>query len=155
MLLIMCHCGGNRYAIDSRHVCEVLPRVHLHRLGGLPPWLAGMLIYRGRATPVMDLRELTEGGPCVNRLGGRIVVLRIDLRGSQRSFGLLVESVDIQEIHKEPERAGDAPVGPSELGTLHLDEQGLFHLVATARLVSQDREAILFGAEEKGLACPP
>ena len=33
MLLIMCHAGANRYAIDSRHVSEVLPRVDLHPSG--------------------------------------------------------------------------------------------------------------------------
>ena len=98
MLLIMCHAGANRYAIDSRHVSEVLPRVNLQRLTGSPPWLAGLLIYRGTATPVMDLAQLTEGLPCPNRLSSRIVVLQTELEGISRRFGVLAEQVGLREV---------------------------------------------------------
>lgn len=149
MLLIMCHCRANRCAIDSRHVNEVLPRVNLHRLSGSPPWLAGMLICRGIATPVMDLSQLVEGTPCPNRLSSRIVVLRIELGGSFRQFGILAESVDLREVHDEPEGAGRQSDGPAALGTLRLDQEGVFQLVDMPRLVSADRQALLFPTATK------
>jgi chemotaxis-related protein WspB len=149
MLLIMCHCGANRYAIDSRHVSEVLPRVHLHRFSGSPPWIAGMLICRGSATPVLDLGQLTEGTPCPDRLSSRIVVVQMELEGGFRQFGVLAESVGLREMHDEPGPSGGEATGQAALGTLHLDEQGVFQLVEIPRLVSEDRQAILFTAGEK------
>lgn len=155
MLLIMCHCGTNRYAIPSRHVSEVLPRVHLDRLSGSPPWFAGMLICRGGATPVMDLSQLIENRPCANRLSSRIVVVQAELRGSVRQLGILVENVGVREVHRQHDASGGEVDGPAAVGTLHLDEQGVFQLVDISRLVSEDRQAFLFPAREKELQCPP
>lgn len=149
MLLIMCHSNSNRYAVDSRHVSEVLPRVHLHRLSGSPPWLAGMLIHRAKATPVMDLAQLTEGTCSPDRLSSRIVVLEMELCGSLRQLGVLVERVDLRETSREPEEAGGTADGPAALGRLLLDEQGVFQLVDPLRLVPKDRQAILFPSLEE------
>ncbi len=149
MLLIMCHCGVHRYAIDSRHVSEVLPRVRLHAASGAPAWFAGMLVCRGMAIPVMDLAQVTDGRSCGDRLSGRIVVLRIEVRGSFRQFGLLVESVDLREVHDGSGMiAGDSD-RPTTWGTLHLDEQGVFQLVDIQRLVSENRQAFLFPPEQE------
>jgi chemotaxis-related protein WspB len=145
----MCNCSANRYAIDSRHVSEVLPRVNLHRLAGSPPWLAGVLIYRGRATPVMDLMQLTEGTPCPNRLSSRIVVLKIELGGSFRQLGVLAERVGLREIREEPGESGGETEGPAALGKLRLDEHGVFQVIDFSRLVSDDRQAVLFPSAEE------
>jgi len=150
MLLIMCHAGANRYAIDSRHVNEVLPRANLSRLSGSPAWLAGMLLRRGSATPVVDLSQLTEGRPCPGRLSSRIVILQMELGGRYRQFGVLVERVGLREIQEGPRGSGREVDAPAALGTLHLDEQGLFQLIDIPRLVSGDRQAILFSTAEKG-----
>jgi chemotaxis-related protein WspB len=140
MLLITCRAGANRYAIDSRHVVEVLPRAGVHRLAGSPPWFAGVLIYRGTATPVLDFTQLAEGRRCPNRLSSRIIVLQIELGGSLRRFGSMAEHVGLREIHDDPGQAG-APTG---LGRLCLDEQGVFQLLDMRRLVSEDRQEVLF-----------
>ena len=149
MLLVMCHAGSNRYAIDSRYTSEVLPRVNLHRLAGSPPWFAGLLIYRGTTTPVMDLTQLTEGVPCPNRLSSRIVVLQAELRGIFRRFGVLAEHVGLREMRADPGESGGETGGPAALGKQCLDEQGVYELVDVSRLVSGDRQAILFPAAEK------
>jgi chemotaxis-related protein WspB len=149
MLLIMCHASANRYAIDSRHVSEVLPRVNLHRLTGSPPWLAGVLVYRGAATPVMDLAQLAEGRDCLNRLSSRIVVLQTELGGISRRFGVLAERVGLREAHAAPGEAGSDTGGPTTLGKLRLDEEGVFQLIDIRRLVSEGRQEVLFPAAEK------
>lgn len=149
MLLIMCHAGANRYAIDSRHVSEVLPQVNLHRLAGSPPWLAGLLIYRGAATPVVDFTQLTEGKPCPNRLSSRIVILRTELEGLPRRFGVLAEHVGLREVGDAPAEAGDETAGGPGWGKVLLDDQGVFQLIDIVRLVSQDRQAILSSAAER------
>jgi chemotaxis-related protein WspB len=149
MLLITCQAGANRYAIESRHVSEVLPRLNLHRLNGSPPWLAGLLIYRGTAIPVVDLTQLTEGSPCPNRLSSRIVVVRAELAGLPRRFGVLAEHIGLCEVGDAPVEVGDQPAGETGLGKVLLDEQGVFQLIDIARLVSPDRQAFLFSAAER------
>lgn len=149
MLLITCHSSTNRYAIDARHVSEVLPRANLHRLTGSPPWLAGVLIYRGRATPVVDLTQLTEGSPCPNRLSSRIVMLQTELGGSSRRFGILAERVGLREIRDEPAEARAETGGAAALGSLRLDQQGVFQLIDIGRLVPADRQAVLFPPAER------
>jgi chemotaxis-related protein WspB len=149
MLLIMCHCCANRYAIDSRHVSEVLPRANLHRLADSPPWLAGMLIYRGRTIPVVDLTQLTEGMPCPRRLSSRIVVLQTELGGSPRRFGILAERVGLREIRQQPGESGGEADETAAEGRLRLDEEGVYQLLDIPRLVSEDRRAVLFPAATK------
>jgi chemotaxis-related protein WspB len=149
MLLIMCQASATRYAIDSRHVREVLPRVHLHRLAGSPPWFAGVLICRAAAIPVMDLTELTEGKPCPPRLSSRIVILQTGLEGVPRQFGVLAEHVSLCEIGADLGELGGGTAGPTALGNLHLDEQGVFELIDIPRLVPGDRLAVLFPGAER------
>jgi chemotaxis-related protein WspB len=145
MLLVVCHCGASRYAVEARHVAEVLPRADLARLPGAAAWLAGMLVCRGKATPVVDLVELAAGTPCPNRLSSRIVVLETELRGVERRFGLLAERVGLREMYED---ADTADAGPSDWGALRLDDEGLFQLVDPARLITAQRQAVLFPAME-------
>jgi chemotaxis-related protein WspB len=149
MLLIRCHAGADRYAVESGHVSEVLPQVNLQRPGGSPFWLAGLLIRRGTATPVMDLTRLTCGSPCPNRLSSRIIVLQTELDGVDRRFGLLAENVGLCEIRKEAEESVCRSAGPTALGSLRLDAQGVFQLLDPRLLACQDRRAILFPAAEE------
>jgi chemotaxis-related protein WspB len=147
MLLIMCHCGANRYAIDSRHVGEVLPRVNLQRLSGSPPWLAGLLICRGNALPVMDLSQLTESRPCPDRLSSRIVVLRLQLEGVPQHLGVLVEGASLCETDDQSDKDGRQPARAA-WGALRIDDLGAFQLLDIPRLLSEDRQAILFPADK-------
>jgi chemotaxis-related protein WspB len=150
MLLIMCRANLNRYAIDSRHVSEVLPRVALHPLTHSAPWLAGLLIHRGLTTPVVDLVQLAADRPCANRLSSRIVVLQTELHGIVRRIGVLAEQVGICECEDLTEQSDARTTGSTALGTLFLDEQGGFELLDISRLFSDDRQAFLFPAAERG-----
>lgn len=150
MLLIMCQCGANRYAVDSRHVSEVLPHVNLHPLGGAPAWLAGMAVSRGAAIGVIDLCQLAEGRPCADRLNSRIILMQADIAGSLRKFGLLAENVGLREVPGRPAENGEAG-GPAAMGTLCLDEEGVFQLVDISRLLPSDRQHWLFA--DSGRTC--
>ncbi|MHB8900002.1 MAG: chemotaxis protein CheW [Thermoguttaceae bacterium] len=150
MLLIMWNAGGNRYAIDSRHVSEVLPRVNLQPLAGSPSWLAGMLIFRGQAAPVMDLARLTGGAPCPNRFSTRILVLQLEQDATVRQFGVLAEEVNLREVRGDDRPLGEAAAGPANFGSLALDEQGVYQLVDVRLLASGDRQAILFPPAQRG-----
>jgi chemotaxis-related protein WspB len=149
MLLIMCHAGTDRFAIEARHVQELLPQARLQRLGGSPSWLAGLLVYRGTAMPVMDLTQLVHGRPCPNRLSTRIIVLQAELEGRDRRFGVLAENVQLCESHDEPRESRSDLGEPTSLGSLRLDSQGVFQLLDPTLLVGKERRAILYPAVDE------
>ena len=150
MLLLMCQVGSNRYAIDSCNVREVLPRVNLHRLSGDAPWLAGLLIHRGAAIPVLDLTQLTERTACPNRLSCRILIVEADRAGTPRIVGLLVEQVGLSETQFAPKDEAGEAAGSTALGRLCLDDQGIFQLIDMSLLIPESRQAVLFPATVKG-----
>ena len=146
MLLITCQAGLHRYAFDSRHVSEVLPRVALHPIHGAPAWVAGLLIHHGAVTPVVDLSRLAAGDPCSNRFSSRIVVVQAGSGEVPRSLGVLAEQVGLREVREDLlEPVGEAP-GNAALGKLFLDDTGVFQLIEIPRLASEERQAVLFPA---------
>ncbi|MGA2059092.1 MAG: chemotaxis protein CheW [Thermoguttaceae bacterium] len=144
MLLIMCHAGANRFAFESRDVLEVLPRVNLHRLPDSPPWLAGLMIFRGAPIPVIDLTQLMQSAPCPNRLSSRIAVVEIALKLSLQRFGVLAEQMGLNEFNADQKHSGAETGGRTAMGKLCLDEQGVFQIIDPTSLVREDRLAILF-----------
>jgi chemotaxis-related protein WspB len=143
-MLIMCHAGTNRYAFQSQDVLEVLPHVNLHRLADSPAWLAGLLIFRGTAIPVIDLVQFTQSGPCPNRLSSRIAIIHITVEGITQRFGVLAEQMDLHEFNAGDTKSGAESGEKTSLGILYLDEQGVFQIINPARLLSEERLSILF-----------
>ena len=50
--------GGARYAVPMADVAEVVPVPRVTRVPGTPTWLAGVVNWRGRVLPVVDLRPI-------------------------------------------------------------------------------------------------
>jgi chemotaxis-related protein WspB len=75
MLLLTFTAGANRYAVDVARVVELLPRVELRAVPHAPGFLAGLLEYRGKVVPVIDLGLLLGAGPCADRLSTRIILV--------------------------------------------------------------------------------
>jgi chemotaxis signal transduction protein len=70
--------GGARYAVDMAAVAEVVPVPGITRLPGVPPWLAGVVNWRGRVLPVVDLRPLAGADQAPLPSSARLVVLAHD-----------------------------------------------------------------------------
>jgi purine-binding chemotaxis protein CheW len=59
------HLGGERYAVETRYVTEVMPLEILTPLPCTPPFVAGIVNVRGRIVMVLDLKKffgLPDGG---------------------------------------------------------------------------------------------
>jgi chemotaxis-related protein WspB len=149
MLLIACQAGADRYAVESHHVTEVVPRAHLQHPKGLSPRLAGVMVYRGSTMPVIDLTQITHGVPCPNRLSSRIIVLHAEVEEADSRLGLLAENVRLREmdaaLKENVRRCGER----TALGRLCFDEQGVFQLlnarqlfgeITTETLASEERQ---------------
>jgi chemotaxis-related protein WspB len=97
MLFLVFEAADCRLALPATDVAEVVPRVRLQALPGLPPAVAGLLNHAGRLVPVVDLESLLQGGRAPDRLSTRIVLARIDGTHADASIplvGLIAARVD-------------------------------------------------------------
>jgi purine-binding chemotaxis protein CheW len=82
--------AGERYAVESFHVMQVLALVDLTRVPGAPAHLLGVTNLRGQVLPVFDLRVLLGiSQPGLNDMS-RLLVLGHD----EAELGILADSVD-------------------------------------------------------------
>ena len=93
MLALMLHAGPLRFALPARAVVHVVPRQPLQPVACAPDGVIGLLRFRRRLTPVVDLAELVLGRPAAALRSSRIVVLGVETPTGPRWFGLLAERV--------------------------------------------------------------
>jgi chemotaxis-related protein WspB len=138
MLCLMFHLGDNRYAVAARDVVEVLPYAPLDRWPGMPACAAGMLVYRGQPTAVIDLMRLAHGVPGPLLWNTRIIMVGrpVDSSLPERAsehLGLLVNRLSTCQL---PDAAGPSAAGQqAEWGWLEHDEHGLYQRIDLARLL--------------------
>lgn len=101
MIALVFQIGSERFALDVCRIREVVPRVPLQALSGVPPNIAGAFIYRGQVVPVLDLHRLVGAGACPLHLSSRIILIQ-QPGNPGRLLGLLASQVaDLQELHPE------------------------------------------------------
>ena len=85
MQLLILTAGDQSYAIEAHCVVEVLPMVPVRSVPRLPPYVLGMISYRGRLIPVIDLaRRLTEEF-AKRRLSTRVIVVEFTRRANHET----------------------------------------------------------------------
>jgi chemotaxis-related protein WspB len=140
MLLLVFRVARDEYAVEAGRVVEVVPRVALRTLPHAPEALAGMLRYRGRVLPVIDLGVLLGGGPCPPRLSTRIIV--VDHSASPRGepgLGLIAEYVsDLRRVDDDRVVAASPLLGQNPfLGPIVSADPGLIPLLALERVLAE------------------
>lgn len=101
VLALLFEIDGQRYALDARHVVEVIARVELRPIHRSPAELAGAFVYRGEVTPVVDLGLLIAGRRCPERLSSRILITKLPSGSGTWTVGLLAEHVT-EAVRLEP-----------------------------------------------------
>jgi chemotaxis-related protein WspB len=92
--MLLFHLGNSRYAVPVAEVVEVAPHVELEPVARAPEYIAGLLNYRGRHAPVIDLCRLMQQRACADSFTSRIVLVNFPLEdGGHRLLGLLAEQV--------------------------------------------------------------
>lgn len=130
--LIEFRVARENYALETRHVMEVLPLVDLTPVPCTPPFIRGVVNVRGRITAVVDLRSffgLPSRG--LSDLHHTILV-----RGAGLEFGLLADVVAGVRVHP---RDSLQPAGPALTG---VPPEVLLGMTAE-RLVVLDLERVL------------
>jgi chemotaxis-related protein WspB len=94
MLFLLFQLGADRYALEAARVAEILPLVQVRPLPQAPPGLSGVINYRGRPVPVIDLCELALDRAAHSRMSTRIVLVECEAGlGAGSLIGLIAESV--------------------------------------------------------------
>jgi purine-binding chemotaxis protein CheW len=139
--------AGERYAIGSRHVREVVRRIELTPLPGAPDSLAGVVNLRGEILAVFDPRTffgLGERGPAASCM--------LVLGGDRIEFGLLADEVeDVRTLRMEeilPPSATLADPGREYLRGVTADAL----LVLDGAILLHDRRLFLDIGEAAGSA---
>jgi len=147
MLFLLFQLGKDRYALEARHVVEVVPLLEMKALPQAPRGVAGIFNYRGRPVPAVDLSALTLGQPATERLSTRIIIVNHpDENGSNRLLGLIAEQAT-ETLRKEVEdfadsgmRLGRAPY----LGPIFMDNQSPIQWIYAQRLLPEAVRNVLF-----------
>lgn len=150
MMYVLFSIGNDRFALDTSHIVEVVPRVELWQIPKAPLYVAGLFRYRGRLVPVLDLCQLMQGQPCPVRLSTRILLVHYPGEdGVSQILGLMVERVTdtltSHEVTFAPAgiTAEDAPY----LQDIATDAHGIIHrLRVEALLPAPVRVALLLQA---------
>jgi len=90
--------NSHRYALDANLVAEVVPRIKLDPLPGMPDYFVGVFQHRGALTPVLDMNMLMGGTRCADAYATRIIVVNYPAyNGHSRLLGLLAENVTVAD----------------------------------------------------------
>lgn len=152
MLLLQFQAGDDRYGLDVAEVIEVVPRVLFREIPHADPVVAGLMNYRGRTVPVIDLTALLTGAPSRPFFSTRIVLVHTPGRdGTQGILGLLAERVTETVACDEADFQPTGITVPEAryLGELCLRPDGAIQRVATARLLTPELREALFPPPEE------
>jgi chemotaxis-related protein WspB len=94
VLALLFYLGNECYALDADEVIEVIPAVNTRSVPHAPDYVAGLLNFRGRILPVLDMCQLTQKRACKQFLSTRIAVVDFaDQEGRRHLVGLMAERV--------------------------------------------------------------
>ncbi len=92
MQLITFNVGKECYAIDTALVIEVIPLVAIRPLISACGFLRGVINYRGRIVPVIDLGLLLVQQEAARKISTRILLIRYLSRSAEQcTLGLIAE----------------------------------------------------------------
>ncbi len=181
MLYLLFQIGNDRYALEARHVVEVVPFLELKRIPHAPRGVAGMFNFRGQPVPAVDLSELTFGRPARELFSTRIIVVKLPpptrpaspvqspaaaLRdsglgtppsGQPACLGLIAEHAtgmmrrEARDFVASGVKISNAPY----LGPVVMDDQGVIQLLHTEHLLSETLRDLLFSETAPADAAAP
>jgi chemotaxis signal transduction protein len=87
MLFILVGIGLDSYAIPARDVLEIAPGSASTSISGSPHSVIGLIQYRGRTMPLLDLGKLCKGAAYTDAPAARILI--VESKRSRGANGLL------------------------------------------------------------------
>jgi chemotaxis-related protein WspB len=168
MLFLLFELDGDRYALDSAGIVEVLALAPTKSIPGAPAWVAGMFERHGEAVPVIDVSQLALGRPARSLRSTRLVLVHYRVADGSKTpaldsvsepsnrLGLIVERAT-QTRRIEREQFADSGIATPHarwLGPVANDGMGLVQWVEVQQMLSDDVKALLFPQAETAQAQP-
>ncbi len=150
MLFLQFKSGDDRYLLEAKNVIEIIPFVHLKKIPKAPSYVAGLLNYRGKTIPVIDVCYLMTDKKCEPKLSSRIVLTNYNKDdGQQFCIGILNEHLtetvnwDESEFSSSGVNLEDEPY----LDSVATDDKGVAQRINIAKLLPEEAYEILFKGE--------
>jgi chemotaxis-related protein WspB len=139
MMMLLFRIDDDRYGVDIADIVELLPQVPLQKLPKAPGYLSGLLNYRGKIIPVIDLPMLIAGRPVKPLLSSRIILIKPD-KNDERCFGLLSESVTetVKIADEDFTTTGIDDDTNTFVDKVAMDEHGMIQLVNLTKLLPNE-----------------
>jgi chemotaxis-related protein WspB len=153
MLFLKFRIGSESYALDAAQIAEVLPLVQITRVPQAPLGVAGLINYRGRFVPVLDLSELMFGEPARPHISTRLILARY----GEHLLGLIAEQAT-ETMRREAAsfaESGIAGDAAPYLGPVTQDGGQLIRRIELQKLLPAAVSGVLFRqAEESAWSTP-
>ena len=147
MTLLLFEVARQRYGLDVSQIVEVVPAVRLRSIPGVPPYVAGIMQYRGSLAPVLDVSQLLCGTPAAPRFSTRLVMVRhYTTARTERVLGLLVERATqgVSDELGDLMSSGIATPDHPFLGKIAVQRDESVQLLTVERLIPEELRARLF-----------
>jgi chemotaxis-related protein WspB len=143
MLWLLLSIEGERYALESSSVLEVLPWTKLQVLQQAPPIVAGLLSYRSHSIPIVDLSQILYGRVSRLHICTRIILMQRSIEAGTVNpaqppeiVGFLVEQVShTRRIAVSHQEQIQTPVSRTPfVATILSEPQGVIQCLALSAL---------------------
>jgi chemotaxis-related protein WspB len=142
MLFLKFRIGSESYALDTTQIAEVLPLLEITRVPQTPAGVAGLINYRGRPVPVIDLSELMLGEPARSHISTRLILVRY----GEHLLGLIAEQAT-ETMRREAGSFTDSGLSSDAapyLGPVTQDGGRLIRRIDVQKLLPPEVSSVLF-----------
>jgi chemotaxis-related protein WspB len=146
MLFLLFELDGDRYALAAAQIVEVLALTPAKAIPGAPPWIAGVIEYRGALVPVIDVPRLALGRDARRLRSTRLVLARYRAGDTDRPLGLIVEHAT-RTRRIERERFADSGVATPTarwLGPVASDGGEIVQWIDPQQMLGDAAKALIF-----------
>jgi len=146
MLLLTFQINNEHYAVRATDVIEILPLTTIRPMPLAPKCIAGVLDYRQKILPVIDLVELTNNRPHNKVLSSRIIIMNYSVNQDNHPIGLIAEKVtDTISIDEKKLSASNITIpNASYLGKMYKDSENFVQIIEVNSILSAEIQNMLF-----------
>jgi len=147
MLFMQFTIDKNRYLLEARDIIEIVPFAYLKKIPKAPPYVAGLLNYRGVSAPVIDICYLMSDKSSEQKLSTRIAMVDYkNDKGKSAYVGLLIEHLT-ETVRFNESDFSDSGVSLKDnpyLGKVIIDNNSIIQLVNISKIIPEEIHEILF-----------
>ncbi len=147
MLLLSFHVAEHQFAIAAKQIIEVLPLTSFKPISRAPNYITGLLDYRGKPVPIINLCELNSNKDYNRVLSSRIILVNYTAKNRKiYPLGFIAEKVtETFDIPKQDFVAlGISSEDTAYLGGVSQHDGKLIQYVEINGLLTEELQLMLF-----------